>query len=311
MSALAKPTYTRKVTFEKLLNELSQDDKKAEKELISILVKYSSSPFSDDSWIFDRHSDKAHPDSISFKSFEIMGEMGKYIAKLFMVANLTRGGGIDSVKVLKYYYKFLSENRLNLHQVNKNIFNHYSHSFDTRISKHTKNLLSESYKFQLLSSALQFHSIMNGHPYMAFIDGVDSIENPYDRKSKDSQYKVVDKDVLEKLDAHFNTEKSPLHIRVAYWIMRLYATRPEDTLNYPLECVKTLTEDMATIKHAIVKNSINQGETQYKIGFINTKEPMQKMLFELICKQQIASSSLQIKSKKQNFLGNYIQFYTK
>ncbi|MDM5271206.1 hypothetical protein PGH07_03365 [Sulfurovum sp. zt1-1] len=307
MSALESNAYVWKVTFQKLLNEQSNNEKKAEKELIPTLAKFSSSKFDSDSWILDKRSNKSHPDIIAFHQFAKMGTNGKHLVKLFTIAGLNRGSGKNLSKNLSSYFKFLNENKLNLHQINKSLFAKYTYWLDQQLNDQNKPI-SDAYKHKLLDSALQFHILMNGHSFMAHIDGVEAIENPYDRNTKNSKYKVIDDDVLEKLDKHFDTEESPLHIRVAYWIMRMFATRPEDTLNYPLDCVKKLTDNMATIKHAIVKNSANRGEIEYKIGFLNLQEPMQKMLFELIGKQQDASKKLQWLTTKKSFLFTYNSF---
>ncbi len=305
MSAVEKTAFVWKVTFQKLLNEQSDDEKKAERQLVSTLQKFSTSSFESDSWVLDRRSNKSHPDTIAFKQFDSQGVNGKYLAKLFAIVGLNRGVGKNMSKNLQIYYQFLSEHRLNLHQVRKDTFASYIMWLDNKIGRRSNKLISDAYKHKLLSAALKFHIMMNGHSFMAHIDGAEAIENPYDRKSKDSKYKVIDQYVLDKLDAYFKTDTAPLHMCVAYWIMRLYATRPEDTMNYPLDCVKQLTDDMATIKHAIVKNSTNKGEIEYKMGFLNLQEPMQKMLFRLIENQQNISHHNQIEVKKQGFLLTY------
>ena len=78
-----------------------------------------------------------------------------------------------------------------------------------------------------------------------------------------------------------------------------------DTLNYPLDCVKKLSKDMGTIKHAIVKSSKSVRGIDYKIEYLNLKEPMQKMLYTLIKKQQKVSQGLQEASDKKGFLFTY------
>lgn len=305
MSAVEKPAFAWKVTFQKLLNEHSDNEKKAERQLVLTLEQFTSSSFESDSWVLDRRSNKAHPDTLAFKEFENLGIKGKNLVKLFAIATFNRGSGKTTISLLLKYYQFLSEHSLNLHQVKKDTFASYVAWMDDRINNQNGKPIADVYKHMLLDAALMFHSQMNGHSFMAYIDGVEAIENPYSHKTKDSKYKIIDQEVLDKLDTYFKTETAPLHIRVAYWIMRLYATRPEDTLNYPLDCVKQLTDDMATVKHAIVKNSANKGEVEYKIGFLNLQEPMQRMMFDLIEEQQIISLKLQEVGKKKGFLLTY------
>lgn len=306
MSALEKPAFIWKVSFQKLLNEKFNDEKKAEHELIATLKRYSTSSFKSDSWVLDRRSNKSHPDTIAFKQFDSQGANGKHLAKLFALVGLNRGQGRNMPKSLQIYYQFLSERHLNLHQVKKDTFASYIMWIDNKINEQSNKFVSEIYKYKLFEAVLKFHTLMNGHSFIAYIDGVEAIENPYSRNSKNSKYKVIDQDVLDKLDTHFKTDAAPLHIKVAYWIMRMFATRPEDTLNYPLDCVKRLTDEMATIKHAIVKNSAHKGKIEYKIGFLNLNEPMQKMLYELIKKQESVSRALQDQTNVNGFLLSYI-----
>lgn len=305
MAAVANETYIQKFAFKTILEEQRNKEKEAEEQIITMLSKYSSSSFHEDSWILDKKSNKSHPDSLSYKySLNLLGTEGKYIAKLFTVIVISNGGNQSIIRNLHKYFIYLSEENLNLLQIRKEIFQHYMFYLDSLREKNGE-LLSESYKHALLKSALKFHTLMNGHSSLAFIQGIEAIENPYDRKSKDSKYKVIEDAILVKLDNIFSKEETLLFLRVAYWIMRLFGTRPEDTLNYPLDCVKKLSEDITTIKHAILKNSKNRGKLDYKIGFLNSHEPMQKMLISLIEKQQHISMQLQEKASKKGFLFTY------
>ncbi len=304
MSAAVQSKLIRKVTFEKFLGQ-TQDEKQAEDKIIASLSEYSSSSFDAESWVMDKTTDKSHPDTVSFKRFCIMGEYSVRLVKLFMLVRYNRGNK-EAIGVLYKYFGFLNNKNMNLYQVNKKTFALYSYWIDQQV-KNNGGLYSEAYKYMLLEIALNFQSLMNGHSKISYIEGVKAIENPYDKRSRYSKYKVIDDETLEKLDGHFKSDESPLHFKVAYWIMRLYATRPVDTINYPLDCVKRLSDDMATIKHAIVKNSKSARGVDYNIEYLNLKEPMQKMLFELIEKQQSISERLQAIAKKKNFLLTNLQ----
>jgi len=291
MSALEQSKFSLKVTFQGLL-EQQHDEKKVEEILIKKLSKYSSSLFSDDSWIMDKGTDKSHNDRVRFHMFKEMGNKVVRLMKLFAIVLFERNASIDHVMYLNKYIQFLSQENIIFLQVNKRIFASYSYWLDSQ-KKEDGESYTSSYKYMLLDSVLKFHTYMNMHSSLAYIQGVESIENHYTKKSESEKYKVIDESILEKLDIHFMTDESPLHIRVAYWIMRMYATRPTDTLNYPLDCVKKLSKDMGTIKHAIVKNSKSARGIDYKIEYLNLKEPMQKMLYKLIKKQQEISLKLQ------------------
>ncbi len=309
MSALEQSKFSMRVTFQGLLKQ-EPEEKKVEDMLIDKLSKYSSSSFSDDSWIIDKATDKAHSDRVTFHMFKEMGDRAVRLIKLFAIVLFERSASVDHVMYLNKYTKFLLQENINFLQINKKIFSYYSHWLDSQKKEDGEDYASV-YKNKLLDSALTFHTYMNTHSSLAYIKGIETIENHYNKDSDGPGYKVIDDNVLEKLDTHFMSDESPLHIRVAYWIMRMYATRPMDTLNYPLDCVKKLSKDMGTIKHAIVKNSKSARGVDYKIEYLNLKEPMQKMLYKLIKKQQESSQSIQETSDKKNFLLTYRHAHVK
>lgn len=304
MSVAAQSNLIRKTSFQLVL-EQTNEEKKAEDNLIASLSNYSSSSFHEDSWILNKRSDKAHPNRTAFRSFHRAGEKATIVVKLFAIVSLNRGHDSSrTTRRLLKYFDFLLLNNISLKQVNKRTFGLYSFWIDEQ-KKDKGDPLNEPYKHKLFDSVLRFHQFLNGHSYISYIEGVEAIENPYDGKVSKSKYKVIDDYILVILDTHFNTNLTPLHYRVTYWLMRLYATRPEDTVNYPLDCIKKISNDMATIKHAIVKNSKSNGGIDYNIEFLNLKEPMQKMLFELLKEQQDLSESFQQDINKKGFLLTY------
>ena len=303
MSALEKSKFSLKITFAGLLKQ-EPNEKKVEEILIKKLSKYSSSSFADNSWIIDRGTDKSHSDRVRFHMFKEMGDKAVRLMKLFAIVLFERDNSYMYMRYLHKYIQFLSEENISLLQVNKKIFSYYSYWLDSQNKEDGKGYASV-YKNKLLNSALMFHAYMNMHSSVAYIQGIKSIENHYIKTNESNKYKVIEKRILKKLDAYFMTDEAPIHIKVAYWIMRMYATRPIDTLNYPLDCVKRLSKDMATIKHAIVKNSKSARGIDYKIEYLNLKEPMQKMLYKLIKNQQEISSKLQDNNDKTKFLLTY------
>jgi len=304
MTATTQSKLIRKISFQRVL-EQTKEEKKAEDSLIASLSNYTTSSFDADSWILDRRSNKAHPNRIAFSGFYSAGQKATHIIKLFVIVLLNRGHDSSrTTRLLLKYFDFLLFNKINLKQIDKKIFGLYSFWIDEQKQTNGEPL-NEVYKHKLFDSVLRFHSLMNGHSHITYIKGVEAIENPYNRNSSDSKYKVIDDYTFKILDAHFNSDTTPLHFRAAYWIMRLYATRPEDTVNYPLDCVKKISDDIATIKHAIVKNSKSNGGIDYNIEFLNIQEPMQKMLFELLKEQQIVSEKFQQDIGRKGFLFTY------
>lgn len=285
-----------KTIFEERI-ELNDDERSAELELIEKLSKYSSSSFLNSVWVLDKNHNKIENERISFKVIINADKIYVDLIKLFILILLERGK--KSFNTLTYDFKllyiFMEVNKINLLQFNISTFA----VFENWLIRNNK--INDNTRTRIYQSVQNFFHIMYGHSKIAKINGVKNLENPF--KSLDSDfYREIEENILFKYDKYFKNVNLTLHHRIVYWLLRLYGVRPCDLSNYPLICVRKLSDDIGTIKHAIVKNARGSTGIDYKIEYLNLKEEYQRMLFNLIKKQQIISSKLQDNVLKKDFL---------
>lgn len=298
MSALANNTIFIKTDFYKELSN-SKNENDAELKLINNLHKYTNDSFLKSAWCLDVNTNKIEPPRISFRTLNKYGIIYTKLSKLYAVILLERGKTAisDVPSNLNVFFEFLNSKNINLLQCDSStliIFKEWLNEQDNRFKESTKKRFYNTVK--------SFFNLLYGHSKVSKIDGVSALENPY-RDSNSERYKEIDSEVLEKYDEYFQRKDVKLFDKTIYWILRLYGVRPSDLTNYPLDCVKKLSKEIATIKHAIVKNSSN--DIDYKIEFLNLLEPKQKMLYKFIKELQLRSQALQDETKKQGFLFTY------
>lgn len=305
--------YTEKTTFNMLLEENKDDYKAVEAKLIKDLAKYSESEFKASKWVQEIEG-KAMPREAHFGSFKNIDEQFLNTIRLWAILRSNASGNLDmQAHDFSSFTNYLASKKMNLKQVSVSDLKDYEEYLDAFISKKTNRSLGDNSKWERYHAVLSFFTLMQGHPLVAKIDSVGVFVNPYDGKirmgsgSEDGN-KEIPKEKLDILDGHFKQENVPLTIRVHYWLMRMYGARPEDVLSYPLDCVKLLNDDTATMKTYVGKqntavNRIDPTEERpYKIVLLNLKEPMQSMLYGLIKEQQNSAELLQDEIDKKNFL---------
>ena len=305
--------YTEKTTFSILLDENKNDYKAVEAKLIKDLAKYSESDFSASKWVQEIEG-KAVPRETHFGGFKNIDEQFLNTIRLWAILRSNALGNLDkTADSFSSFTNYLASKKLNLKQVRVSDLKDYEEHLDTSIGKRTNKPLGNATKWENYHAVLSFFTLMQGHPLVAKIENIGLFVNPYVGKirmgsSNEDGNKEIPKDKLDILDSHFKQESVPLAVRVYYWLMRMYGVRPEDALSYPLDCVKLLNDDTATMKTYVGKqntavNRIDVTEEQpYKIVLLNLKEPMQKMLYRLIKEQQNIAEFLQNEIDKKNFL---------
>lgn len=298
MGVLVNNAIYVKTDFYKELSYFESENA-AELGLIKRLGGYTKDSFLKSVWHLDLNTNKIEPVRISFRSLHKYGRIKLKLSKIYAILLLERGktsiSGLPSQ--LNVFFEFLEEKSINLLQCSSSTFIIFQLWLDEQTER-----FKESTKKQLYNTVKNFFSLLYGHSKVSKIDGVSALENPY--KDLDSErHKEIALDVLEKYDEYFSKEEIKLFDRTIYWILRLYGVRPSDLTNYPLDCVKRLSKDIATIRHAIVKSSSN--EINYKIEFLNLNEARQKMLYKNIKQLQIKSEQLQNDADKKGFLFIY------
>lgn len=298
MSALANNTIFIKTDFYKEL-EKNKSENDAELGLINKLHKYTNDSFLKSVWCLDVNTNKIEPTRISFRTLNKYGNIYTKLSKLYAIILLERGKTAlsDLPSNLNVFFEFLNNKNINLLQCDSStmiIFEEWLNDQSDRFKESTKKRFYNTVK--------NFFNLLYGHSKISKIDGISALENPY-RDTNNERYKEIDSDILKKYDEYFQRNDVKLFDKAIYWILRLYGVRPSDLTNYPLDCVKKLSNEIATIKHAIVKNSSN--DIDYKIEFLNLAEPKQKMLYKFIKELQSQSQTLQNEAKKKGFLFTY------
>lgn len=271
-------------------------------EIKNDLHQYSDSNFNDNSWIIK--TNKSKDKSVSFKNFEEFGESIIEIIKLFVIIKLNESKtDLTFVKELKHSLTLLSINNIDLYSLNSKIFslNYINILQESHISQNSKNKTFNSFQQMLY--------YMNGHKSLGNLDNIEQIKNPF-LMNKKNPYKVIDSNTLKLLDHLFLLDETPLHFKVAYWILRLYATRPEETLNYPLKCVTKLNNELAIMRTYIGKETHSLIHDEYgkyhDFHYLNLNNIQMEKLFLMIEQQQQIAEQLQDSIDKKGYLFTYV-----
>ncbi|MDD2781780.1 hypothetical protein [Sulfuricurvum sp.] len=293
---------------------LSQEDNSheaVEQRIINQLKQFSDSNFDDSKWIQlvenKRLSREAH-----FGSFQEFNPTWQKLVKLFALLESARMGRLYiRSHYLSSFFTFILSKKLNPKNIGKDTLR----AFQNHLNQKS---LVENYKHACYQNTLDFIKVMQGYPGVAKIKNIEVMKSPYDSRSVDGKYEQIPQWKLDITDQHFSSEETPMHYRVCYWFMRMYGTRPEDLLSFPLDCAKELKEgEIGTLKTWIGKqggatDKIDKHEERpYKTIMVNLEEPQQKMLFDLIKAQQAVAKSLQDQVHEKGFLMTHSALFGK
>ncbi len=150
------------------------------------------------------------------------------------------------------------------------------------------SILSESTKIGVWSSVKIFFKTMNGWDNETLRNPF--VNSPYIRKRKfDAKY--IPQDIADKLDVIFKNEKIPLHLRCAYWILRLIPSRISEVVSMKIDCLKRYNGNYVLFIPTWKQNGGHQEPILRSIHLENTG--IAKHLISLIKQQQEASKGLQ------------------
>ncbi|RKY52491.1 MAG: hypothetical protein DRP93_08080, partial [Candidatus Neomarinimicrobiota bacterium] len=314
MSTVQSPKYKDNAIFNQLLSEHNNDYKSVEAKLIELLSNFTDDPFDAKTWKQDI-AGKAGAKKAYFGSFKKIDNEFLILIRLWVILESNAKGDLCTIgNQLSQFIKFLSIKKLNLKNVKNNELKAFEEYLDKLVTKKNTPLKSIT-KYPYYEAMLSFFTVMQGHPFVSKIENISAFENPYrvmfndkDAEGDEEESKEIPEEKLNIMDEFFSQKSAPLINRVQYWLMRMYGARPEDILSYPLDCIKMFNEELATMKTYVGKQKIATHRIDptekrpYKIEFMNLKEPMQKMLYELIKKQQESAEQLQSEAIQKNFL---------
>lgn len=277
-----------------------------EKRIMTQLKRFSDSSFEDSKWV-QWIEDQRLPREAHFGSFQKFDQAWQKLARLFTLLESTRMGRLYiRSHYLTSFFSFLLSKNLNPKNIGKDTLRAFQNHLDQRC-------LTEPYNHACYQIVLDFLQVLQGHSGVALIKNIEAMKSPYDGRPEIGKYGQIPQWKLDITDRHFSSKETPLHYRVCYWLMRMYGTRPEDLLSFPIDCAKELKEgEIGTLKTWVGKqggarDKIDEDEKRpYKMIMVNLKEPQQKMLFDLIKVQQASAKSLQDQVQEKDFLLTHI-----
>jgi len=312
MSTVQAAKYIDSAKFNQLLSEHNNNYRSVEVKLIEDLSNFTDDLFDVKTWKQDIE-EKVGARKAYFGCFKNIDNEFLNVIRLWVILESNAKGELFIMgQNLSQFVKFLSIQKLNFKNVRSNELKAFEEYLDKLITK--KNApFKPTTKYPYYEAILSFFTVMQGHPLVAKIENISVYKNPYsgmlnDNEGDKEESKEIPEEKLDIMDKYFSQENVPLINRIQYWLMRMYGARPEDILSYPLDCVKMFNEELATMKTYVGKQNtathrIDPTEKYpYKIEFINLKEPMQKMLYELMKKQQESAEKLQREATQKNFL---------
>lgn len=293
-----------KRTFKDYISNLDNQNSKIKFEINIIknhLQKYSNSNYNEASWLI--RSKKSVDKSISFKNYMEFGENIVELIKLFTIFKLNENkSDFSFIKELKSSFLILKNNNIEIFNLNTKTFGlNY-------INYLQESTYTSSVKHKTFNTFQQLLFYMNGHPYLGNLDGIEQIINPF-KKVINNGYKVIDTEILVFLDNYFLQKDAPIQITTIYWILRLFATRPDETINFPLNCATKLNNDIAIMRTYIGKKTHKEKEDEkgkyHDFIYLDLNNQYMRNLFDLVKKQEIIAQELQPYVSKLNYLFTY------
>ena len=191
--------------------------------------------FKSDKWVCDkriRSTAEGKYDATLY--FAAIPDRFQEMVKYFCITYLMNGAAISSTAAkltsLSTYCRFLKEYRPDTKNFDVSIFT--VSEFRRWIDNSS---LAESTKSLLWWNMNIFCRSMHGWDDKISFNPFS--ENPYSQYQRRS-YKYIPENIIMQLDAAFHEKTLPVHIRCAYWIMRLIPSRINEVLGMKIDCLK-------------------------------------------------------------------------
>lgn len=197
--------------------------------------------FNDLTWVCDRFKRSAVDKASSYKLYfsKIPTQfvvLLKYAALIRFANNSNFDAVSNMVKKSTPFFKYLHDNKILLKDINFQVIENFKKFLNSKkISEYQKNTIWSSIKI-----FLKVIKELDGAPKMNYFDG----KNPFMRIKKRHNEKYMPKYVTRQMDRAFKDEKIPLFVRSIYWVLRSIPSRIGEVLDTPLDCIKSVTEDL-------------------------------------------------------------------
>lgn len=293
------------------LREGDNQHEAVEQRIIEQLKRFSDSSFDDSKWE-QAVENQRRPRQAHFGPFLEFDPKWQKLVRLFVVLESARMGKLYRRGVyIADFFRFLSLKELNLKNTGRNTLRAFQDNLDQKG-------VTKAHKHNCYQTVIDFLKVMQGYPDVSMINNIEAMVSPYKSRYERGKYEQIPQWKLDITDQHFSFEETPLHYRVCYWLMRMYGTRPEDLLSFPIDCAKELKEGVIgtlktwTGKQGGATDKIDEKEERpYKTIMVNLQEPQQKILFDLIKAQQTIAESLQDEVEDKGYLLTHITIWGK
>lgn len=291
------------VTEEFLFNipKMTIETKSINPNLRFDISTYSSfSTYEDDIWFLDNYYKKLNCDNtlrkIDFSKFK---KYDKYsCVKKYIYANLLRSKSLKSlnkiISFIKYFTAFIkSKGENSLYDDVKPLIIENYYEYLKRLK------LTNKVKSDRWSTIKDFYHF-NGFYEISIQMEKYLFQRTVSQKSED---KYISDYVTTQLDKIMMDDSQPVNHRTLYWILRLYPCRCTETLSTSIDCLKPYADEIQIFSSIVFKTSGGNENGSPKLLLIDSKEPIQKMLLDLIMTQKkIAEEVYEKKPELGNFL---------
>lgn len=261
----------------------------------------TKSDFYDDKWFCDKRIKSSNePLNYSTIRFISINHHYKNIFKYYAVIRLINTDTISTVssriEKLRLFTNFLIEqNILSLKDIDLLTYSMFKDFVDNRgLANNTKNaIFAEISSF--LKTMKNFDNLNLKNPFVI---------NPY-KSDTLLDYKYIPDFVTDKLDKIFMNEEVEVHLRLAYWILRLIPSRISEVLAMKIDCLKPFDDKMVLF---IPTWKQNGGHREPILKSIYLEDVgIAKYLLDLIKSQKEISTAMQfeLQENKQGYLFSY------
>lgn len=255
----------------------------------------STSKYEDNEWILDLYFKKENIKAVirKYDFCFVKDDELKQGLKKYVYRSLLNGISITSLYNNFYSLRYFIRNMevSNLEQIDHEcIENYYRYLMDRDMTQSSRCVNWENLKRFLNLIEHKMGITMNLY----------SME--YERPQR-KDYKYIPDEVAKQLDKFLKEDEDiPVINRLAYWLLRLYPGRATETFSCPVNCLKLYKDKIYVLSLTVFKTAGSE-EGIPKLILIDTEDPIQKFLYDLIKKQQKIAKKIH---KEHPGLGDFL-----
>lgn len=272
-------------------------------ELRQRLSLYSNeSIFDDDVWRCNK-AVKNKGESPSNYSISFRGIPIQYL-EIFKYYILIRMGDVSirnlhsAVPYYNHFFNFLYKdcNRIELSRVtSKTIKIFESYIANLELAHATKEAIWSSNRL-FFKTMISWDETPNYNPFGS--------KNPFTRHTSDYKIdeKYIEDFVANQLDKTFLDNSIPVHVRLAYWLMRSIPSRVSEITGMKVDCLKPSYDDNMALFIPTWKQNGENFEPELRTIYLDPKGDFEKFLISMIQEQQEIAKGLQDDISDKDYL---------